>query len=349
MVFNRNPDLREQFARAAGEAVRSHSSNLKWDREIQNRLQRQYETEIDEGYIRKAVYRPFIPTNCYADYTFVQMKYQMDRVFPDSSSENRVICVPGIGSKKSFTALMSDTIPDLGFNEACQCFPRYWYPKPPDAPDAMDALPGVEPEPSRIDNISDTALNAFREHYRDDTITKDAIFDYVYGVLHAPSYREQFANNLSKELPRIPFAPDFYAFAEAGKALAGFHLGYESCEQYLLEVLFAGEGEAQPHHFRLTEKPMRFADEAEAILKINDHVSLSGIPPAAHRYVVNGRTPLEWFIDRYRIKRDRDSGIVNDPNGWFDNPRDLVTAIERIVYVSVESTRIIEGLPSALE
>ena len=329
-------------------AASAHSSNLKWDRALKDNLKRKKKNEFENSYIRKAAYRPFVATNCYADYTFANCKYQIDRIFPDSSSENRLICVPSIGGKNPFSVLMTDITPDLHFNETSQCFPRYWYPKPPDAPDAMDALPGVEPEPSRIDNISDTALNAFREHYRDDTITKDAIFDYVYGVLHAPSYREQFANNLSKELPRIPFAPDFYAFAEAGKALAGFHLGYESCEQYLLEVLFAGEGEAQPHHFRLTEKPMRFADEAEAILKINDFVSLSSIPEEAHRYVVNGRTPLEWFIDRYQIKEDKDSGILNDPNGWFANPRDLVTAIERIVYVSVESTRIIEGLPSQL-
>ena len=348
LVFNRDPDLRVQFSRAAEEAARSHSSNLKWDREIKNRLQRQYETEFDEGYIRKAMYRSFIPTNCYADYTFVQMKYQMDRIFPNSSSANHVICVPGIGSKKSFSALMSDTMPDLGFNEACQCFPRYWYPKPPDAPDPMDVLPGIEPKPNRIDNISDTALCAFCEHYRDDTITKDMIFDYVYGVLHAPSYREIFANDLSKEIPRIPFAPDFHAFAGAGKELAAIHLSYETCEQYSLSLVFAHDGEPQPHHFRLTEKAMRFATPAKTTLTINEHVRLTGIPEMAHQYVVNGRTPLEWFIDRYRIKRDKESGILNDPNGWFADPRDLVTAIERIVYVSVESTRIIEGLPSQI-
>ena len=173
----------------------------------------------------------------------------------------------------------------------------------------------------------------------------DAIFDYVYGVLHAPSYREAFANDLSKMLPRIPFAPDFHAFAEAGSALAKLHLGYETCEQYPLSLVFTHKGEPQPHHFRLTEKAMRFADDEKTILTINEHVSLSGIPEEAHRYVVNGRTPLEWYIDRYKIKRDKESGILNDPNGWFADPRDLVTAIKRIVHVSVESTRIIEGLP----
>ena len=273
----------------------------------------------------------------------------MDRIFPDSSSENRVICVPSIGSQKPFSAIVVDTMPDYNFNEAgARCFPRYRYQKPIDAPDTPDMLQGIGEVPSCIDNISDTALNAFREHYSDDTITKDMIFDYVYGVLYAPSYREQFANDLSKMIPRIPFAPDFHAFAEAGKELAALHLGYETCEQYPLSLVFAHDGEPQPHHFRLTEKAMRFATPAKTTLIINEHVRVTGIPEMAHRYVVNGRTPLEWFIDRYRIKRDKESGILNDPNGWFENPQDLVTAIERIVHVSVESTRIIEGLPSQL-
>ena len=329
--------------------ARRHSSNLKWEGDLKKKLDQKKKTEFEENYIRKVIYRPFIGMNCYADYTFAQRKGQMDKIFPDDSSVNHVICVPGIGTNKPFSALITDTMPDLNLNEAgAQCFPRYCYPKPAEAPDATDALQGIRDVPDRIDNISDMALRIFCEHYPDDTITKDAIFDYVYGILHAPSYREQFANDLSKEIPRIPFAPDFHAFAEAGKALATLHLGYETCEQYPLSLMFAHDGEPQPHHFRLTERAMRFATPAKTTLTINEHVRLTGIPEMAHRYMVNGRTPLEWFIDRYRIKRDKDSGILNDPNGWFENPRDLVTAIKRIVYVSVESTRIIEGLPSQL-
>lgn len=329
-------------------AARRYTANVKWDGDLKKKLKQKKETEFDDSYIRKVLYRPFVATNCYANYTFAQRKGQMDRIFPNSFSENRVICVPGIGSKKPFSALITDTMPDLGFNEACQCFPRYRYQEPEDAQDVTERLPGIEDVQDRIDNISATALHTFREHYRDDMITRDAIFDYVYGVLHAPSYREAFANDLSKMIPRIPFAPDFHAFAEAGKALAAIHLGYETCEQYPLSIVFAHDGEPQPQHFRLTEKAMRFATPAKTTLIINEHVRLTGIPEAAHRYVVNGRTPLEWFIDRYKIKRDKESGIVNDPNGWFEDPRDLVTAIERIVYVSVESTRIIEGLPSQI-
>ena len=336
-----NPQL------TTGEAMHRNSSHLKWNRELEKNLKRNKKTEFEEGNIRKALYRPFIPTNCSADYTFIQMKYQTDRIFPDNSRENRVICVTGIGSRKPFSVLMTCAMTDLNLHEAgAQCFPRYRYPKPTDTATPAEFL-SIETESERTDNISDTALRVFRDHYCSDTITKDAIFNYVYGILHSPIYRETFANDLLKEIPRIPFVPEFHAFAEAGKALATLHLGYETCEQYPLEMIFALDGEAQPHHYQLTEKAMRLVDNGTTLV-INEHVRLSGIPAEAHRYVVNDRTPLEWFRDRYKIKRDKKSGILNDPNGWFRNPRDLVTAIERIVYVSVESTRIIEGLPSQL-
>ena len=337
-----NPEL------VVDDAVRRHSTHLKWTPELIGKLSRHVRVQFKEDYIRKVMYRPFVPTNCYADYTFITRKGRMDQIFPYSSSENRVICVPAIGGKTPFSVLMTNVIPDLHFNDTSQCFPRYRYQKPTDASDGTVTLRGIEDEPDRMDNISDTALNAFREHYSDETITKDMIFNYVYGVLHAPSYREEFANNLAKEMPRIPFAPDFYTFADAGAALATLHLSYETCERYQLNVIFAHEGEPQPQHFQLSKSAMRFEDEAKTTLKVNDHVCLTGIPEEAYRYVVNGRTPLEWFIDRYQIKLDKDSGILNDPNGWFEHPRDLVTAIERIVYVSVESTRFIEGLPSPL-
>ena len=339
-------ELDENSELTVDEVTLMHNSHIKWGGDLKKKLERKKIVEFNENYIRRVMYRPFIAINCYADYNFAQEN--MGQIFLDISNENRVICVPGVGSKKAFSTLLTDTMPDLGFNNACQCFPRYQYRKPADTPDAAEMFQNITEAPAdRIDNISDTALHAFRKHYGDDTITKDAIFDYVYGVLHAPSYREQFANDLSKMIPRIPFAPDFHAFAKAGQALAALHLNYETCEQYPLETVYAPDGEPQPHHFRLGKRTMRFADkETKTTLIINEHVQLSGIPESAHRYVVNGRTPLEWFIDRYKITQDKESGIVNDPNGWFENPRDLVAAIQRIVHVSVESTQIIENLPS---
>ena len=346
-------ELEENPELTLDEVVSRHNSHIKWDGDLKKKLGQRRETEFEDKYIRKIIYRPFIATDCFADDIFIQRKGQMGQILPNSSSENRVICVPNKGSRNPFSVLMTNIMPDRHFIEAAHCFPRWQYPQPAETSNTTSEFQGFEEAPERIDNISDTALRNFREHYSDNTITKDDIFDYVYGVLHAPSYREQFANDLSKMIPRIPYAPDFRTFAEAGKALADLHLNYETCQQYpdlsVEPITPSLLWEEKPEHFRLGTRAMRFSDKEErTTLIINEHVCLSGIPEEAHRYVVNGRTPLEWFIDRYKIKQDKNSGIINDPNGWFDNPRDLITAIERIVYVSVESLKIIENLPSEL-
>ncbi|MCY4353233.1 MAG: DEAD/DEAH box helicase family protein [Truepera sp.] len=359
-----NPDV---------EAIsRRHSTNVRWDQALEDNLRRRKTVVYSADNIWSTQYRPFVKQHCYVDYVLVNRKYQLDRIFPATDSENRAICVPGIGSTRPFSALMVDTMPNLHFVAFGQCFPRYRYVESPGGGVLYDN-PGVQ----RFDNISDTALRTFRTHYRDNAITKDDIFDYVYGVLHAPSYRQRFANNFAKELPRVPFAPDFHAFVEAGRDLAALHLGYESCEEYPLEVRVSGQPgpeesvlgdlfgpsesvppggdpvlESKPELFRIGTRAMRFKDDPKSpfleksVLIINDHIQLCDIPVEAHRYEVNGRTPLGWFIDRYRVTRDKRSGILNDPNGWFADPRDLITAIRRIVYLSVETVRIAAGLPT---
>ena len=320
--------------------TKRHSSGVRWDRELKNNLRRGRAVTYSRDNIWTTQYRPFVKQHCYVDYTLVNNKYQQDSIFPADDTENRAICVPGVGSTKPFSALIVDTMPDLELISKGQCFPRYRYAHG----SSQASLPGMGPPPERADNISDTALRAFRVRYGDSTITKDAIFDYIYGVLHAPEYRERFANDLAKELPRIPFAEDFQAFAKAGRKLAELHLGYETCPEYPLNIEFRLPGEPKPEHFRIEERAMRFEDAKRTILAINDHVRLAGVPPEAHEYQVNGRTPVGWFIDRYRIKRDSQSGIINDPNGWFDDPHDLVTALRRIVHVSVETVHIVGGL-----
>ena len=340
-------ELEENPGLTVKEVARRHTTNISWDRELENNLKRGKTTEFDVQYIRRAAYRPFVKTNCYADYTFANCKYLQDLIFPDSYSENLVICVPGTGSKIPFSALITDTMPDLELINKGQGFPRYRYPK-----SVSTNRITTRNNLKRIDNISDTALRAFCDHYDDDTIAKDDIFYYVYGVLHAPSYKDQFANDLSKMLPRIPYAPDFRAFAEAGAALADLHLNYETCRRYSDLRVESGTQdlfwEEKPEDFLLGTRAMRFADKnTKDTLIINEHVQLSGIPEEAHGYVVNGRTPLKWFINRYKITPpEKNNGILNDANAWFENPRDLITAIERIVYVSVESARIIEKLPA---
>ena len=213
-------------------------------------------------------------------------------------------------------------------------------------PAFQEQLPVLPDALQRFDNITDAALRKFRAHYRDPAITKDAVFDYAYGLLHAPDYRRRFANDLSKALPRIPLAEDFQAFAQAGNQLMALHLGYETCPEHRLELTFTGEGAPKAHHFRIGKQKMRFTDAAQSTLILNDHLRLTGIPQEAHHYEVNGRTPLEWLIDRYRITQDPHSGIINDPNAYFDQPQDLIPTFRRIVHLSMETARIVAQLPA---
>ena len=328
--------------------TQKHSSNVRWDDGLMRNMERGKEVTYSSDNIWITQYRPFVKQYCYVDYVLIHRKYQMDKIFPESNSINRAICVPGVGSTKPFSVLMVDTMPDLHFVSFGQCFPRYRY-EAPGKDIHSHQLNGMEQAIERVDNISVTAVRAFRSHYHDQSITADDIFDYIYGVLHARDYGQRFANDLRKVLPRIPFARDFRAFAAAGKALSVLHLGYESCAEYPLEVIFKQSGEPQSEHFRITAKQMRFKDTERSILAVNDFISLSNIPPEAHQYEVNGRTPIGWFIDRYFIKTDSKSGKTNDPNGWFDEPPNLITAFRRIVYLSVETVRIVNGLPELFD
>ena len=323
--------------------TRRHSAHLRWDRELKRRLRQRVRAEFDESKIREVAYRPFVKQFLYADDTFSQAPGRTRAMFPHESSENRAICVPGLGSTSPFSTLIVDTMPDLSVVAACQCFPRYRWRR---AAAAQTGIPGVGANMERIDNITDAALRAFRAHYADPSIDKDSIFDYVYGALHAPEWRQRFANDLAKELPRIPFAADFHAFARAGRSLAALHLGYETAPEYPLELVFAGLGPPQPAHFRLGPARMRFAAPARTALRINEHITLQNIPAEAHRYTVNGRTPLEWLIDRYRQTRDPQSGLTNDPNASFPTPESLIPTLRRAVRIAVDTAKIVSNLPA---
>ena len=173
----------------------------------------------------------------------------------------------------------------------------------------------------------------------------------LYGLLHSPDYRARYRGaDLSKDLQRIPFAPDFGAFRDAGAELAALHLGYESCPAYELPVEVSRVG---PGAYRLSDRKMRWGgtnkEPDRSVLHVTPAVTLRDIPEPAHAYVVNGRRPLEWAVDRLHIRRDKESGIINDPNAWFaDNPAGLVSHLRRLVQVSVETTRIMAGLPPDL-
>ena len=159
----------------------------------------------------------------------------MDRIFPTNDTDNKAICVPGKGSSKPFSSFIVNKLPDLGLLSACQCFPRYQFLL---QKNSQQSLFDEQFEYERVDNITSTALKKFRVHYQDNAITKGEIFNYVYAILHAPAYCTQFANDLSKDLPRIPLVLKFRDFAEDGEKLADLHLGYENCIKYELKHIF---------------------------------------------------------------------------------------------------------------
>ena len=207
-----------------------------------------------------------------------------------------------------------------------------------------------------VDNITDWCLERFRERYGPE-VTKDDIWEYVYGVMHAPDWRQRYRHDLQRNLPRIPLADDFEAFRVAGRGLMDLHIGYETVPEWPLVCEVDGEadeGGCDPAAYRI-DRRMRWGGrrgaEDRGVLHVNDRCRLVGIPPEAHDYTVSGRSPLAWAIDSLRLKVDNDSGISDDPNGWWvwaDEPFNLIGHLRRLAYVSVETARIVAALPPSL-
>ena len=328
---------------------------IKWTRGLRYQLARKETLKLKNNSFQLGMYRPFCKQHVYFDSQFIEIVSRIPSMFPTLVAKNQLIGVTGRGASGGFYALMMDVIPDLNLLAAgVQCFSRWRFEAhDPNSPDAwlhttdedMEDVPGYR----RVDNITDWCLQQFRAQYPDLQISKNDIWHYIYGLLHAPDYREKYSADLSKDLPRIPFAPDFGAFRDAGEQLAALHLGYETCPEYALQVE-VGPGS---NPYQLDYKAMQWGgtrkEPDRSVLQVTPSVTLRGIPAAAHEYVVNGRTPLEWAVDRLHIRKDKDSGIVNDSNAWFaDDPAELVAHLKRLVHVSVETTRIVDGLPPAL-
>ena len=275
--------------------------------------------------MKPSLYRPFTKSNLYFDRMLTERVSVFPSIFPtpETERENRVICVNGIGSNKPFHPLMVNVIPCLGILDANQCFPFYTY---------------AEDGTNRRENITDWALAQFRTHYRDETLTKWDIFHYTYGLLHHPDYREKYQANLKRDLPHIPFAEDFWGFAKAGAQLAELHVNYEDQPEYdKLKPL-----QTPPLNWRV-EKMKLSKDKTSLVY--NAFLTLDGIPPKTFDYRLGTRSALEWVIDQYRVKTDKRSGIVNDPNR-DDDPQYTLKLIEKVITVSLETVDIVNGLPA---
>ncbi|MBM4276070.1 MAG: DNA helicase [Deltaproteobacteria bacterium] len=308
--------------------VLTDDTKISWSEGLKKDLERKSFINYSETYLRNSIYRPFVKQFIYFDKHITERRYQMPFIFPveDLEKENRLICV-SISGEKPFTCLIANTFPDVvmcgGFGAPTQCFPFYTY---------------SEDGSNRRENLTDWALEEFRKHYQDDSIAKWDIFHYIYALLHHPAYREKYAANLRRELPRIPFAPDFWGFAQAGAGLAEIHVNYESQPQHPLSFV---EKPGKALNWRVEK--MKLSPDKTAII-YNDFLTLTGVPPEVFGYKLGNRSALEWVIDQYKVSTDKRSGILSDPNR-ADDPQCIVRLLAQVITVSLETLRIVRGLP----
>ena len=331
-------DSREASLKDIDSLLTNDPTKISWTLSLKNNLKKNKSSSLDLSAPVVSMYRPFCKQWLYFNRQWDEGIYRMPSLFPTPEHENRVIAVSGIGDRNGFAALICDFIPNVDIFDKSQCFPRYRYSEL----DPNGAMFGERFE--RHDAISQIALDTYRARYGAD-VTADDIFYYIYGVLHSLEYRTRFAADLGKMIPRIPMVESFHEFQRAGRRLADLHLGYETVAPWPLDGL--PDAGADPRLFRVEK--LRFARSGKNVdrstIIVNDHLTLGSIPQEAYRYEVNGRSAIEWIMDRYQVKIDKKSKLVNDPNTWSNDPDYIVQLIARIVRVSIESIEIVDSLP----
>lgn len=306
----------------------------------------------NENIFADAVYRPFCKMRTYRGEDLIHRYGQFREIFPTPDSKNVVICVSGIGGTKESSTFVTNHIPDLNILDAgTQCFPLYWYEK---KESLQLSLFDEEPQAEyvRRDGISNWILNEVRSRLKIKSIDKEMIFYYIYGFLHSPEYRSTFEADLKKSLPRIPIIEDvdaFNDFYQAGKALAKLHLGYENVPAYEgLEIEDTYRGKDAYEHYAVSPKMKFPKKDLKDTIIYNDYIIIRHIPAEAYDYIVNGKSAIEWLMERYAITIDKKSGIKNNPNDWsreHDNPRYFFDLVCSIVNVSVKTMEIVGKLP----
>jgi predicted helicase len=325
--------------------------NISWSSSLIPHLERGNKAIFEEEKITTGFYRPFFKQNLYFGDKMIHRRGQMTELFPKSLKENRVISVTGIGSSKEFSCMISNVMPDIQLQMNNQCFPLYFYEENNSKQKGLFDE-GSEKEFIRRDGVSDFILERAKKQYGKN-VTKEDVFYYVYGFLHSPEYRELFANDLKKMLPRLPLVEDvrdFWAFSKAGRKLADLHLNYETVAAYEGVTIKqpAVDYMMTPDEMHRVTK-MRFPrkDQKDTII-YNGIFTVENIPAKAYEYVVNGKSAIEWIMERYQITTHKDSGIKNDPNDWSSevgNASYIFDLLLSVINVSVQTVDIVEGLP----
>lgn len=347
--------IRKARDEAVDRFIDSDPAKISWSDGLKSELVRGKEHNFDEARITASIYRPFTRQWLYFDRTFNERVYQMPRIFPNAEANNRFIQIAGVGEQRGFSVVMASSVPDLHTIQTGQCFPRYLYEPAETATLFSGHSNGIE----QRDALTDEGLAHYQAAYPSETITKDDLFYYVYGLLHSEEYRDRYADNLSKQLPRIPAvkkAADFWAFVEAGRRLGDLHCDYETVEPYPVTFVRGDTSLAapsDPERFYRVEQ-MKFAGKRPKLDKTtvvyNGNITITGIPLEAYDYVVNGKPALEWVMERQCVKTDKASGIVNDANRYaietVGDPAYPLKLFQRVITVSLETMRIVKSLPT---
>lgn len=319
-------------------------TKISWDRGLKNDVASLKTLTFHQTSILKSSYRPFCNQYLYFDRNLNAMLYQNSKLFPDKNYEGLIICVSSVGSSKGLSVLITNHIANLHFNGDTQCFPLYYYEEREKRNRSLFD-DGGDSDFIRRDCISDFIFDRAKKQYGKN-VSKEDIFFYVYGFLHSQVYQETFVNDLKKMLPRLPLVEDvrdFWAFSKAGRKLSELHINYESVPPFKGVKVNGANSE-----FYTVEK-MRFPkkDQKDTIL-FNSKITISNIPEKAYEYGVNGKSAIEWIMERYQVTKHKESGITNDPNDWakeVGNPRYILDLLLSIINVSVQTVEIVENLP----
>ncbi|HGS4810784.1 TPA: DEAD/DEAH box helicase [Vibrio parahaemolyticus] len=319
--------------------INTDEERISWTRSLKGDLAKQHFHIFNPDNIIQSIYRPFNKQWLYFNRKLNEVVGLMPMIFPSLESKNRVISVSGVGAK-NFSALISECPPCFDNIEKGQCFPLYIY---------------NEDGSNKRDAITDEALQLFQSAYPTIKVSKEDIFYYIYGLLHSDDYRSKYADNLSKELPRIPRvkdANDFTAFCEAGRKLAKLHINYENVDCYKAEI-DSKATEDQHYYVEKMKHPKKKVDgksvnDLSSII-YNHRITINNIPEEAYRYVINGKSAIAWVMERQCIKTDKASGIINDANLWatetMNNAKYPFELVLRVITVSLETMKIVDSLP----
>ncbi|MCK8668219.1 DEAD/DEAH box helicase family protein [Pseudomonas azerbaijanoccidens] len=350
-VDKKNNEIDDNMSALKGNGIDFDAKKISWSTALSNDFNKGRKFQFDESFISKASFKPFSKHYLYYNRTFNERVYQMPKIFPIESQENFVICVSTSGGTISFSTLIANVIAGMKFagDGGTQCFPLYLYDEIVQSPANDLFLEAQSQGLKRRDAITDEGLAHFAKAYPGEQVSKEDLFYYVYGILHSPDYRERFADNLSKELPRIPAVKktaDFWAFSKAGRALADLHLNYETVHPYPLTI--EAKDKLTDADYRVEK--MKFAKKGDKTTVVYNHrITLKGIPEAAWDYVVNGKAALDWVMERQAVRTDKASGIVNDANDWatetVGNPKYPLELFQRVITVSLETIKIVRALP----